>query len=455
MSGHKRATISVQQVDPRRLEEAAARLQAVEKDFQDIRQKINHLHHEQLQTGIQQLQDRQEHFNHALGYLDEHLQSIEYHTSQTLLDKTAQFNASLAAVETDLWENTSGMLEQQAKLIQAVLDESMIAQQDQFRRMRNSIARSRRDENYKQHLALQAFETACTMINSVDATYDHNRYLPGVIPQIYQDLEIAHQNLENGFFEAVLLASQQAYQRCSAARLEIENILLQKQLAMAATTAQAEEFSAQLNYARQVHAVDLDGNPLDETMDVEYWSWGAWRDMVKECQRYINLLKRSQDELELEQIAQIRQQLESQEHQLPQLISQARQNILSSQVRYNLAECIVQALQEQGFFLVESQYQGQDQRQPYQTVLKDYAGSEIIVQLAPQPDCPILHTIDLISEDAGIRTQHELRQRASALKNALQAYGLDISNFKSLPGTITNQPASPSIKKRSRLPLTQ
>ena len=440
MSGHKRATISIQQVDPRRLEKAASRLQAVEKDFQEIRQRINHLHHEQLHTGFQQLHERQEHFTHALGVLDEHLQSIEYHTSQTLLDRTAQFNQHIAAVENDLWQNTSGLLENQANVIQSILDESLAAQQEQFKRLRNSIARSRRNEERKQQMAVQAFEAACTHLNSINATYDHEKYLPGVVPQISQDLENAHLNLENGFFEAVLLASQQAYQRSSVARLQIENILLQKQLAYQSALAKAEQLIAQLEFTRQVHAVDLDGNPLVENIDVEYWSWGTWRDMGKECQRLSNLLRRSLDELELDQIDQILMQLESQEQQIPSLVSSARQNILSSQVRYNLAECIVEAFQQQGFFLVASQYQGNDQRQPYQTLLRDYTGSEITVQLAPQPECPILHTIDIISEDAGIRTQHELRQRASALKSSLQAYGLDVSAFSTLQETSQSNP---------------
>jgi hypothetical protein len=49
----------------------------------------------------------------------------------------------------------------------------------------------------------------------------------------------------------------------------------------------------------------------------------------------------------LDQIYQILVQLESQEQQIPSN-QQRQQNILSSQVRYNLRRCIVEALQ-QGF----------------------------------------------------------------------------------------------------------
>jgi hypothetical protein len=111
---------------------------------------------------------------------------------------------------------------------------------------------------------------------------------------------------------------------------------------------------------------------------------------------------------------------------------QAQGECARLQVRFNLAECIVDSLQEQGFFLENSQYENTDQRQPYLTVLKNLKAAASACELNPDADTPILHTIDLLSEDPGNRSEHEYRQRAKSLRNSLNAYGLQV-NFSSVP----------------------
>jgi hypothetical protein len=70
------------------------------------------------------------------------------------------------------------------------------------------------------------------------------------------------------------------------------------------------------------------------------------------------------------------------EKQFTDSIYQARRNVLASQVRFNIAGSVIQALNEQGFQLNGGRYVESDQRDSYQALLKHIDGSEVVVQVS-------------------------------------------------------------------------
>lgn len=442
MSDHKRATLTLGQIDLRRFEETSGRLQAVEDDFQEIRAKINLSQHELQQLSLHELQERQQFYNHSIAGLDDHLQAIEQRATQTLLANTTRINAQLNSLGSSLWQDTTQMLQQQFQTIQAVMDENIAQQQAEFAYIHEYLAQHDLEQRQKQKCAQQALNAAQTLLDSVAATYDHERLIPGTLRMLAADLDLAYQNLENDFIEASLVTSQQVYTRTSTARLEMENILLQERLAFNNTITKAQLILEDYERVRQVPAIDLQGEELDMVLDVDYWSWGAWLDSHRSCRRMLTRMQRQRYELDLEQINRMYRIFIEIESKLPEIVSLARTNILASQICYNLAECFVLALGSQGFELFFARYANDDQRQPYVTGFRNLEGSQINVQITPMPKEPQRHTIDLFLNDSHIRTEHEERQRIKALRSALQAYGLQVSAFRNLAetGTAAQEP---------------
>jgi hypothetical protein len=58
--------------------------------------------------------------------------------------------------------------------------------------------------------------------------------MPGLAEAVTSDLGTTQQNIAAGFYEAGLVGAQQLYTRTSAARVEIENYLMQQSLAYSA-----------------------------------------------------------------------------------------------------------------------------------------------------------------------------------------------------------------------------
>jgi hypothetical protein len=112
--------------------------------------------------------------------------------------------------------------------------------------------------------------------------------------------------------------------------------------------------------------------------------------------------------------------------QIPEVVYQARLEALSSQMRYNIAECALSALQSQGYELSFGAFSGNDMRCTYQLVLENMGGSQVRVEVSPIEDQPLIQNLDLQTNEREAITEHEVLQRLSELKQALRWFGLGI-----------------------------
>ena len=432
MSGHKRAIIALQRAEQTRFAQESRRLEIVEQDFNDIKAKVHQIQKDNFQISYDSLQKRQDNFIASIGNLDSHLQELEYGISQQIVDQASLIQGQIDAHHLEIYDDTVRMIELNTQKLQNTINETAYQQQIELDQLQNQVSALYQQKQYKHEVARDALQSARNFFHSLHHCYDLDKFKPGLSTDTINLLETAEQNLINGFYEAGLITAQQTINRLSVARIEIEDYLLQHSLVINTTLAKGYEVLGLFDSQSTVPAVDLDGEQLKSLIDVDHWSWGAWRNWRRQCLRLVNRVERISAQLNIDEINDIHNQILDCEEALPDIISQARKNVLASQVRYNLAECIVQSLKEQGFYLEDSHYENADQRQPYLTSLLNIEGSRIKVQLSPQAESPFQQRIDLISEDQEVRTEYELKQRAKILHNTLQAYGLQ-ANFSSIP----------------------
>ncbi|MEZ4524904.1 MAG: hypothetical protein R2941_03175 [Desulfobacterales bacterium] len=68
---------------------------------------------------------------------------------------------------------------------------------------------------------------------------------------------------------------------------------------------------------------------------------------------------------------------------MPEIVEHARQNILASQLRSNIAELAAGAFQREGFAVEDAAYEGNDERNAYVVKMKNRAGSEVVTVISP------------------------------------------------------------------------
>ena len=117
-------------------------------------------------------------------------------------------------------------------------------------------------------------------------------------------------------------------------------------------------------------------------------------------------------------------------NQLVDLITQARLVVLASQMRFNVAQIVVQALEEQGFFLEQAEYKKGDYRESFLAKTCNYSGNEVLVTIDPDPDLDEGGKLNIESLDADQITSYELHQRNNEIFYAIKENGINVGAFQ-------------------------
>lgn len=422
MSGHKRATITISEEEYRRLHDAEMKLRFVPTRPVEAAWVCS--------DQVERLEDRRRQFEQTVRGFTREVQAAELETARALAQRQAELYQDLSAVENRVNAQARALLDEQAQHFSALLEEEHRRRQADVFLLQNQLDDVLAGQERKFHSAQQWLEQAQAMAAFIDQHYNHPAFTPGELPRLDRVIEQAVANLSAGMPEAALLGAQQAYAGLSELRLRLEGMESEWQLLLGVCWEYANHLLifAQENQACLAH--DLDGNELPYPIEVDFWTGG-------ELSRQAAGLQQLLDELQLGVFYDIpalraleREELPAHYQQLSETLYQARLAVLNSQLRINIADLVVQALQEQGFHLVESDYANGDQRMAFSARVRNLAGNEIVVQVTPDPHLLGKNELHLISLDRAQHTEHELRRRSQEVARSLGRRGLEVGEVR-------------------------
>lgn len=432
MSGHKRTTITLSREELRGLENASKRLGEVEHDFQKIQQQIAHMREQSFVQSQHEMEARQQALDYSLAGVSAHLASIEMNTSQAVIAHSTALQHEINQMGQDVWENTALLLNEHTQEMETAFREGQEIRQAQFHQLRRSINRMQNSEQERTAYAEQAVHEAHTLMESMVSLYSSEETALHSLQAAERQVQRAAENLQAGFSEAALVAAQQTFEDLSRLRFQVETQLQRRQVISQMVQEAYARVENLVRINRRVRAVNPQGEPLDTVIDVDFWSGGAWAALNQRLNR-IQAQLIQPDLLDSDASQHLIDEMEAIENDIQHIVFNARLAVISSQVRFNIAECVVAALQEQGFALENSAYLSNDMRSPYQVQLCNFEGTQVMVNLAPNPGDPIAHELDIAYQDPEFRTEHEMRQRAGELSMALNSYGLQLNGLRALP----------------------
>lgn len=254
----------------------------------------------------------------------------------------------------------------------------------------------------------------------------HNRFAPGKLDAIRRHVEDAKRNYEGNMPEASLSTAQQAYWDMVDLRTEVlkkqREFMLIYQTALQDARLLLEEAHANRKYQLEL-GQGTDKEVLD--LEVDYWTDGELSTFEQE----INVLERrlvdGENTLTTEQVKEILAEIEAMKPKLSEIVERARQNILASQLRVNIAEIVVDALKVQGFELMDSTYEGNDERNSFIVKVKNIAGSEVVTVISPVEGEVGKNAVSIHSYDETFIDEATLKQRANEIVSILKENGLE------------------------------
>lgn len=426
MSGKRR--ITVDEAEWHSLRQQARQLKDLQVNAPRLVADLQRQTQSELARVSERLDSRQRAVEQSLSALSDQARAIETETSRRLRDQARDMHRQLNRTAGQLRRETDAALARQQQTWRAELAADR-------NRQRQDLARLRHEIQGRERASAQAAEAwlhdASVVHDLIRDELPHERYAPGELDALERRLATARQNAQRGQSQAALALAQDAYHELSELRVEIEL----RDCEWTARRAVAYEAVLQLDglaaeNARQVIAAGEAGNEDAVDLDVDYWSEGGLSALRADAAK---LLSRVNDAdapptaEELREMAEV--QVPELEQRLLDIVQRARLRMFASQLRVNVADVVVQALDEVAGYQVEDHlYEQLDNRRTFLAKLQHPNGNEIVVSVAPSSDESGQCVLRLLSYDYDTVAQSELDERAHAITRELRSRGLDAAD---------------------------
>jgi hypothetical protein len=420
MSGKKQTYVSVEERELRRLREQDSRLRTLSQDLPERLNAVRRQAQNEMMGRIRPLEARQESQDRKIQTLKSDLAGLERDTRKRLKQQQKDFTSRL---EDQRGEYLSLIADQDRRLTGMIQSEQE-ARQAAVDHLQTQISAIVADADRREAASRAVVADLKTVADTV-AELPHDRFAPGRFESINRHVADAQRNLDAGMSEAALSTAQRAYWELADLRAEVlakeQELILLHQAAIESARAILEEARSHRQYRLEI-GEGSDRDAID--LEVDHWTHGALSEFETEVERVNARLDAEAETLTADEVRELIGELDAHKARLPEIVETARQNILASQLRVNIADLAVEAFKAQGYAVADETYEGEDERNAYVVKLTNVAGSEVVTVISPVPDQFGQNEVTVHSYDQTFVDETTLRQRAEELVSALNAEGL-------------------------------
>ena len=380
------------------------------------------------------LNSRQRAIERAMNALSDQAGALEAETNRRLREQAGQLESRLAETAGRLRGETNAALAEQQRAWRA----EMTAERD-WRRV--ELSRLREMRHLQAHASAEAVRVwlsdAVLLRDLIRDQLPHERYASGQLAALTRRLAVAEENARQGRLEAALALAQQSYHDLSDLRVEIE---LQERewtrLRTVAYEALLELDGLAAQNANQMIDVGAFGNEAAIDLDVDYWSEGELRELRSDL---ADLTAQVSNAKNPPPAARLRQVIDDLVPELERLLTDVTQRALlrlvASQSRVNIADVVVQALDDiGGYQLADHGYEEMDERRAFFAKLLHPNGNEIVVSVAASADESDKSVLRVLSYDDGTAAEADSDDLAAAVTRELRTRGFDAGDPGREPG---------------------
>jgi len=447
MSGHKKATITISQKEYQRLHKNELRMRFMHEPVPENLKTLEYHAQDAYQKELQNLETRQRNFENIISGFEAHIRNLETETNGVLIDHQTGLSEFILLAAEQNWNKTQQALQSQEARTNALLHDLTSNFEGQIALLTDQYNSENVNRKTRADKVRQWIVQTIQMLQFIQGNYDHEKFAPGQVEAQIQPLQLAQDNFENGFLETSLAASQQVYFALSNLRLQLESQQHHYNILLEVAGQNIEKLYLLANENRFLPGVDLDGNEMDTQLDIDYWSSRKLSRLINEIQGQAHALENNQQTLNNQILTHLIEiEIPRLEQQLEDIIYRARLNALNSQLRINIADFVLQALETQGYRIEDAQYLNKDMRQEYQVMVKNMEGNQVLVQVIPNQDYE--NELQMHSMNQTARTRHELQQQTREIGKALNYFGLSMGPITEIDPIHPNTQTSRNGRQR-------
>ncbi|KPL91531.1 hypothetical protein [Levilinea saccharolytica] len=425
MSGHKKALVSISQEEYDRLRTASVRVYDLAAQLDDLHEAMRRQTVQSSQDQLREALSRQHAYEETVAVLSENLQDLENASAQAYESLYQAWSQNLSSFEQNWSQQTAEQIESWAHQIFSDIQEEHRARQVELLHLHRNMEEHQHSARQHQALAEQWSESALILLDFIQ-----NHYPPPLlgrvkVQRILEELAAAEGNYNAAAFQAALSAFQRVFFQLSDFRIELERRLARWNHLYQQAVFQVNTHLAVLQRSARVPAVDLEGQEIEDQVDINVWTQGGYAELVQRSQALVSQLESGMEHNPTRTLQQIlTHDLPAMREEFTDLVHQARIAVLSSQLRINIADLVVRSLEAERFVFYEGHYDAEDMRRAYSASLKNFAGEEVVIQVHPRAANSLENDLHIISLDRSQSTEHDFRQRFLGIQSSLTDSGL-------------------------------
>lgn len=424
MSGSKRITVDrAAWEDVRR---KAARLRDLERELPAVVAAVRHAQQEQSARNLAEIQARNEEFSRSISRLSDQAKRLEQSTS-TRIQATIDF--MMGQVEESSRrtqaETRKLFLEQQERLDAELVRERQDRQRE-LGELRGELGDIRDLRQRALALAKATMADARLLRDTIAIGLPHERFAPGRLEDLSKRLAFAEGNISSGLAEAALAQAQELYMQLGELRTEVELKDAEQRAAQLAAIAAVTALREEIKFNTVLQITEEDTGTTE--LDVDFWSEGELAAIRAEAEVLDARVHATSEPPGREEFCAIaEEQIPELETRLTDAVAKARTRQWASQLRVNLAEMVVDVLEEIAGYAFEGDatYAGEDQRAAFYSKLRHMDDSEIVIEVAPDETGESC-VLRILSYESGTPDESERVARAHAVADSLRARGLPV-----------------------------
>ena len=388
--------------------------------------------------------EMQDEYREGLNDLSDDIQNLERQQSQRLEQVRRQSAQDLK----DLDRDVNRRIEDQGKRFQQALNDHHREVTNALQAIQNDIQMDRKRQRAAAQSQIDDLQTLFKLMRSQHA---HERFAPGELGTLEARFSLCRQNLQNGNYQAALATGQERYFEYQELQLRIAERQAEWEAYLAEVRRLTEETSGAMAAAEGA-TYTFDERQVEAQVD--YWSEGALTDFRNRLNNHLERL-RDPEKISTDELKQMLDEIAPMEEELSGIVKRAKDRLVQSQVRQNIAASILQSFEGTHWELDDSTYENEDFRKGLHLKLKNGLNEEIVASVTPveTADGSITSNVEINFFDR--YNDQRLRQaRLNNMHNSMRTQGVEVGAFECLDHS-ENRPGNEQMRDFQRLRMPQ
>ena len=321
-------------------------------------------------------------------------------------------------------------MENQRIALQTSINEVRQRSEENRRELQSAIndinARIKAKEQNHRSIATFWIEQSQAYFNDI-AQYRHDMFTPGQLEELRSRLELMRTDMQTEAYQTAIASARAVFSDAVELKEEVVNAETEWNYYHSLFQQASADTKSNLNYYQSMQFT-FETEDGEETVDaqINYWTDNALAG-IGEALSKIEQQESQIDNVPKDELVELTDSLAQLNSQMERAASRAKEALISSQIRAEMANTLVQALFERGWKCDGVTYECSEQSEPVHAKLSDGMGNEIVAVITPDKDSDDMTNqleIDFFDPQSN---DEELRQTCiSSIQNGLIESGLNV-----------------------------